>query len=121
MGIINRRGSDIAKTIVEIYATHITHFVEFTAALLIKLDDLHDSLGIALLFKPRDTRLLEQLLPLLWQASELSCGRVKADMSEMDGVKRLADFGFLRSLEEIYGRIIKINQPLVESRPLEDS
>ena len=42
--------------------------------LLVELDDLHDCLGIPLLLLVSNTRLLEELLPLLGHASELTSG-----------------------------------------------
>ena len=59
--------------------------------LLVELDDVHDSLGILLLLLARYAAFLEQLLPFLWQAGELTGGRVKADVGEMDWIVRRAD------------------------------
>ncbi len=69
--------------------------------LLVELDDLHDRLGVLLLLRFGDTALLQQLLPLLRQASELARGGVEADMGEVDGVVGSADLWPLGGIEEV--------------------
>jgi hypothetical protein len=45
---------------------------------------------------------LQELLPFFWQAGELSCRLIEANMSKVDGIERLADFRLFRRLKEIY-------------------
>lgn len=63
-----------------------------TLVLLVELDDLHDCLGVLLLLLAGDTCVLEELLPLSWEAGELARACVEADMGEVDGVVRRTDF-----------------------------
>ncbi len=57
--------------------------------------------GVLLLLGARDAALLKQLLPFLWEAGELACRRVEADVGEMDGVVRGTDLGALCRVEHL--------------------
>ena len=56
-------------------------------SLLVEFDNLHDHLGIILLLLTGDISLLEELLRLLGHTSELTGGRVEADMHESYGIE----------------------------------
>jgi hypothetical protein len=69
--------------------------------LLVELDDFHDRLRVLLLLLTSDTRLLEELLPLLWHASELARRRVEANVHEVDRVIWDRDFRTLGGRQEV--------------------
>lgn len=71
---------------------------DVTVAFLVEFDNVHNGLWILFLFRSGDAALLKELLPLLGQAGELSCGRVEANMSEMDRIVRGADLWPLRCI-----------------------
>lgn len=62
-----------------------------TSTLLIELDDFHDGLRVLLLLHLGDATFLEELLPFLGEASELTRRRVETDMSQVNGVIRCTD------------------------------
>ena len=63
-------------------AEFVPDLVVLRVGLLVEFDDLHDRLGIPLLLLVSNTRLMEELLPLLGHAGELTGGRVEADMHD---------------------------------------
>ena len=69
--------------------------------LLVEFDNLHDCLGILFLLLTGDTRLLKELLPLLWHSGELAHGQVEAKMHEMDWVIWDRDFRTFGRGEEV--------------------
>ena len=69
--------------------------------LLVEFDKLCDHLGVPLLLLVSNTRLLEELLLLLGHASELTSGRVEANMDEVDWVIWDRDFRTLGGCKEV--------------------
>ena len=67
-------------------AEFVPDLVALRVGLLVEFDDLHDRLGIPLLLLVGNTRLLEELLPLIGHTGELAGGRVEADMHGVDCV-----------------------------------
>lgn len=63
-----------------------------TLVLLVELDDLHDGLGVLLLLLAGYACVLEELLPLSREAGEFARACIEANMGEVDGVVRRADF-----------------------------
>jgi hypothetical protein len=82
-------------------AEFIPDLVALCMSLLVEFNDLHDRLGMLLLLLTGDTRLLEELLPLFGHTSELTGGRVEADMHQMDWVIWDRDFRTLGGRKEV--------------------
>ena len=82
-------------------AEFVPDLVALRVGLLVEFDDLHDRLRIPLLLLTGNTRLLEELLPLLGHAGELAGGRVEADMHEVDWVIWDRDFRTLGGCKEV--------------------
>ena len=81
-----------------LYGAHLVPYV--AVAFLIEFDNVHDSLGVLLLFRSRDAALLEQLLPLLGKTGEFAGGGIEADVGEVHWIIGSADLWALRGTEK---------------------